>query len=182
MTFTETALKGAFLVGLKKIEDDRGFFARGWCRDEFAAHGLNPDMVQLNVGFSHRRGTIRGLHYQAAPHQEAKFVRCTRGAIFDVIVDLRPESPTRGRWYGAELTADNGLMLYAPEGFAHGYLTLVDDTEAYYLTSCAYAPASARGVRYNDPAFAITWPLPVTVVSDADGAWPDYTWESTGDD
>jgi dTDP-4-dehydrorhamnose 3,5-epimerase len=175
MEFTSTPLAGAFVVSLKRIEDDRGFFARGWCRDEFAAHGLVRDMTQLNVGFSHRKGTVRGLHFQLPPHAEAKFVRCTRGAVFDVIVDLRPESPTRGGWFGAELTADNGLMLYAPEGFAHGYQTLADDTETYYLTSSAYAAGSARGVRYDDPAFGIVWPVPVTVVSDADGRWPDYT-------
>ena len=128
-------------------------------RDELAKHGLTPNMAQLNVGFSHKQGTIRGLHYQVPPHAEAKFVRCTRGAIFDVIVDLRRDSPTRGQWFGAELTADNALMLYAPEGFAHGYQTLADDTEAYYLTSACYAPAAARGVRYNEPAFGIAWPL-----------------------
>jgi dTDP-4-dehydrorhamnose 3,5-epimerase len=174
MDFTETTLKGAFLVGFTKIEDHRGFFARGWCRDEFARLGLNASMVQLNIGFSRLKGTVRGLHYQDPPHQEAKFVRCTRGAIFDVIVDLRAGSPTRGRWYGAELTPENGLMLYAPEGFAQGYQTLADDTEMYYLTSACYVASAARGVRYNEPAFGISWPLPVAVVSDADATWPDY--------
>ena len=135
MEFTETPLKGACVVRLRKIEDDRGYFARAWCRDEFLQQGLNPAMVQLNVGFSHRRGTVRGMHYQLAPHAEAKFIRCTRGAIYDVIIDLREGSPTFGRWYGLELTPDNGLMLYAPEGFAHGYQTLQDDTEMYDLTS-----------------------------------------------
>jgi dTDP-4-dehydrorhamnose 3,5-epimerase len=153
MEFIEIALKGAFLIRLRKIEDSRGFFARGWCRDELAQQGLRGDMVQLNVGFSHKKGTVRGLHYQAPPHQEAKLARCTRGAIFDVIVDLRVDSPTHARWFGAELTAENALMLYAPEGFAHGYQTLADDTEAYYLTSATYAPSAARGVRYNEPAF-----------------------------
>jgi dTDP-4-dehydrorhamnose 3,5-epimerase len=114
------------------------------------------------------------MHYQEAPHAEAKFVRCTRGAIFDVLIDLRPDSPTRGQWVGAELTADSGLMLYAPEGFAHGYQTLNDDTEMYYMTTAPYAGSAARGVRYNDPAFAIPWPLPVSVISDADQKWPDY--------
>jgi dTDP-4-dehydrorhamnose 3,5-epimerase len=131
-------------------------------------------MVQLNVGFSHRKGTLRGLHYQVPPHQEAKLIRCTRGAVFDVIVDLRPDSPTRGQWIGAELSEENSLMLYAPEGFAHGYQTLVDNTETYYLTSASYAASAARGVRYNDPAFGISWPLPVSVVSDADRRWPDH--------
>jgi dTDP-4-dehydrorhamnose 3,5-epimerase len=174
MEFTETKLLGAFLIAMKKIEDDRGFFARGWCRDEFSKHGLNPDMVQLNVGFNHKKGTLRGLHYQDPPHQEAKFVRCTRGAIFDVIVDLRPGSPTRGQWLGAELTPENALMLYAPEGFAHGYQTLADETEMYYLTSGYYAASAAHGVRYNEPAFGISWPLPIAAISDADRAWPDW--------
>jgi dTDP-4-dehydrorhamnose 3,5-epimerase len=175
MEFTETPLKGAYLVRVKRIEDDRGYFGRGWCRDEFASHGLNGDMVQLNVGFSHKKGTLRGLHYQQAPHGEAKFVRCTRGAIFDVIVDLRVDSPTRGRWFGVELNASDGTMLYAPEGFAHGYQTLADDTDMYYLTSAPYAAKSATGVRYDDPAFGIEWPVPVTVISEPDRRWPDYT-------
>jgi dTDP-4-dehydrorhamnose 3,5-epimerase len=174
MELIETKLKGACLVRMKRIEDARGFFARAWCRDTFAKLGLNPNMVQLNTGFSHKQGTLRGLHYQEAPHAEAKFVRCTRGAIFDVAVDLRPASPTRGQWFGAELTADNGQMLYVPEGFAHGYQTLVDGAEMYYMTSAPYAAGSARGVRYNDPAFAIQWPLAVSVISDADQKWPDF--------
>lgn len=174
MEFTETRLKHAYLVRLKRIEDQRGFFARGFCRDEFQAHGLNPNMSQLNVAFSHAKGTVRGMHYQEAPHEEAKFIRCTRGAIFDVIVDLRPGSPTRGQWVGVELTADNGLMLYAPEGFAHGYQTLADDTEMYYLTSAPYAPGAARGVRFDDPALRIDWPMPATVVSEPDRGWPDF--------
>jgi len=174
MEFTETPLKGACVVRLRKIEDDRGHFARAWCRDEFLQQGLNPAMVQLNVGFSHRRGTLRGMHYQLAPHAEAKFIRCTRGAIYDVIIDLREQSPTFGRWYGLELAPDNGLMVYAPEGFAHGYQTLQDDTEMYYLTSSPFAPAAARGVRYDDPAFEITWPLPVSSISAADRGWPDF--------
>ena len=174
MEFTETKLAGAFLISLHKIEDHRGFFARGWCRDELSSHGLTPNMVQLNVGFSYKKGTLRGLHYQVPPHEEAKLVRCTRGAIFDVIVDLRPNSPTRGQWFGAELTAENALMVYAPEGFAHGYQTMAYNTETYYLTSVSYAASSARGVRYNEPAFGISWPLPVTVVSDVDEKWPDF--------
>lgn len=174
MEFTETKLKGAFLIRWKKVEDHRGFFARGWCREEFAQHGLNPDMHQLNVGFSHKKGTLRGMHYQEKPHAEAKFVRCTRGAIFDVIIDLRPGSPSRGEWFGAELDADNGLMLYAPEGFAHGYQTLADGTEMYYMTSAAYASTAARGVRYDDQVFGIQWPLPVGTISEPDQKWPDY--------
>ena len=174
MEFTETRLKGAYLVRLKRIEDHRGFFARGFCRDEFASHGLNSNMMQLNVGFSHSKGTLRGLHYQEAPHAEAKFVRCTRGAIYDVIVDVREGSPTRGQWVGAELTADDGTMLYAPEGFAHGYQTLVDNAEMYYLTSAPYASKAAKGVRFDDPLLSIEWPLTVAVISDADRNWPDF--------
>ena len=174
MEFTETPLKGACVVRLRKIEDDRGYFARAWCRDEFLQQGLNPAMVQLNVGFSHRRGTVRGMHYQLAPHAEAKFIRCTRGAIYDVIIDLREGSPTFGQWYGQELTPDNGLMVYAPEGFAHGYQTLQDDSEMYYFTSAAYAPATARGIRYDDPIVGIKWPLPVSLISNADRNWPGF--------
>ena len=149
MEFTETTLKGAYVVRLRKIEDDRGHFARAWCRDEFLQQGLNPAMVQLNVGFSHRRGTMRGMHYQLAPHAEAKFIRCTRGAIYDVIIDLRERSPTLGRWYGLELSPDNGLMVYAPEGFAHGYQTLQDDTEMYlpHLLSVCASRGPWRAVR-----------------------------------
>jgi dTDP-4-dehydrorhamnose 3,5-epimerase len=174
MEFTETKLKGAYFVRQKRIEDQRGFFARGFCRDEFLAHGLNAGMMQLNVGFSHVKGTLRGVHYQEAPHQEAKFVRCTRGAVYDVIVDLRPDSPTVGQWIGAELTPDNGTMLYAPEGFAHGYQTLTDDAEIYYMTSAPYAATAAKGVRFDDPAFGIEWRLPVSMISDQDRNWPDY--------
>lgn len=174
MEFTEIKLKGAFVVRLNKIEDHRGYFARGWCQEEFKAHGLNPNMLQLNVGFSRKKGTLRGMHYQEAPHAEAKFVRCTRGAIYDVIIDLRRESPTHGQWFGAELTPDNGTMLYAPEGFAHGYQTLTDDADMYYMTTAAFARGAAKGVRYNDPAFGIPWPLPVSVISDSDLKWPDY--------
>ena len=174
MDFTETKLKGAFVVRQKRIEDARGFFARAWCADEFAAHGLNPSIIQLNTAFNRRAGAVRGLHFQSEPHAEAKFVRCTRGAIFDVAVDLRPDSPTRGQWVGEELTADNGAMLYIPEGFAHGYQTLSDETEMYYTTTAVFAPAAAGGYRHNDPAFAIAWPLPVSIISDADAKWPDY--------
>ncbi len=178
MEFTETILKGAFLVRLKKIEDERGYFARSWCDQEFSQHGLSAPMVQMNVGFSRRRGTIRGMHFQLPPHAEAKFVRCTRGAIFDVIIDLREDSPTFGKWFGQELTPDNGLLLYAPQGFAHGYQTLQDDTEMYYQTSATYAPAAARGVRYDDPAFGIVWPQPVSVISAADRQWPVFNGKS----
>lgn len=172
MIFTETPLAGVFLVKLKRIVDHRGFFARGWCTEEFRAHGLAPDMIQLNVGFSSARGTLRGMHYQLAPHAESKFIRCTRGAVYDVILDLRPDSPTHGRWFGAELSADNDTMLFAPTGCAHGYQTLRDDSEIYYMTTAPFVAQAARGVRYDDPAFAIRWPLPVTAISAADQGWP----------
>jgi dTDP-4-dehydrorhamnose 3,5-epimerase len=171
--FIETALKGAFVIRQKNIEDHRGYFARAWCSEEFIQHGLNSNMVQLNTAFSFLRGTIRGMHYQEKPHEEAKLMRCTRGAIYDVIIDLRPNSPTCGQWYGQKLTSSDGTMLYAPEGFAHGYQTLLDDTEMFYMTSALYAPKAARGVRYD--AFGILWPLPVTATSEQDRKWPD-TW------
>jgi dTDP-4-dehydrorhamnose 3,5-epimerase len=174
MEFKPTKLQGAFLVSIRKIVDNRGFFGRAWCKDELGQHGLNPNMLQLNTALSHKKGTIRGMHYQEAPHAEAKFIRCTRGAIYDVIVDLRKDSPTFSQWVGVELTADNGDMLYAPEGFAHGYQTLEDDTEMYYLTTAAYAPSSARGLRFDDPKLAIDWPLPLSVISEADQKWPDF--------
>ena len=175
MEFIETHLKGCFLVRPKRIEDQRGFFARAWCQDEFSKHGLNPNATQLNVAFSLRRGTVRGIHYQVKPYEEAKFVRCTRGAIYDVVVDLRDDSPTRGQFYGAELTADAGTMLYVPEGCAHGYQTLVDNTEMYYMTSVRYAPEAAKGVRFDDPVFGIKWPEPVSIISEQDRNWPSYT-------
>jgi dTDP-4-dehydrorhamnose 3,5-epimerase len=171
MEFIETALKGAFLIRQKKIEDHRGYFARAWCREEFIQHGLNANMLQLNTAFNFLRGTLRGMHYQGKPHEEAKLMRCTRGAIYDVIIDLRPDSPTCGQWHGEELTGSNGTMLYAPEGFAHGYQTLLNDTEMCYMTSALYSPEAARGVRYD--AFGIHWPLPVTAISDQDRKWPD---------
>jgi dTDP-4-dehydrorhamnose 3,5-epimerase len=173
MEFIETALKGAFLIRQKKIEDHRGYFARAWCREEFIQHGLNPNMLQLNTALSLQRGTVRGMHYQEKPHEEAKLMRCTRGAIYDVIIDLRPDSPTCGQWHGEELTGSNGTMLYAPEGFAHGYQTLLNDTEMCYMTSALYAPEAARGVRYDAVAFGIRWPLPVTAISEQDRKWPD---------
>ncbi|MBM4089310.1 MAG: dTDP-4-dehydrorhamnose 3,5-epimerase [Planctomycetes bacterium] len=179
MRFTETTLPGAFLVELDQWVDDRGFFARSWCRREFAARGLNADFVQCNIGFSRHAGTLRGIHLQLAPHAEAKLVRCCRGSIHDVVVDLRPGSPTFRQWIGTELTADNHRMLYVPEGFGHGYQTLEDDTEIVYQTSEYYHAAHATGVRYDDPAFAFRWPLTVTRISDADRRWPSFdpgTW------
>lgn len=174
MKFTETELPGAYLIELERREDQRGYFARTWCEREFAAHGLETRFVQVNLAHNPRRGTLRGLHFQLEPYAEVKVVRCTRGALYDVIVDLRPESPTCGRWIGVELSAANGRALYVPRGFAHGYQTLEDDTDLMYQTSEFYVAEAARGVRYNDPAFGIAWPLPVRVISEADASWPDF--------
>jgi len=175
MIFTETKLKGAYILDLDRREDARGFFARTWCRKEFEDHGLWSQLVQINLGFSSKKGTLRGMHYQIAPYQEVKVVRCTMGAICDVIIDLRTDSPTHKQWTSVELTAGNHRMIYVPEGFAHGYQSLVDDTEIYYQTSQFYHPDFARGRRYNDPAFGIKWPLPVARISNQDISWPDYT-------
>jgi dTDP-4-dehydrorhamnose 3,5-epimerase len=170
--FEATELSGAFVIDLEPIEDERGFFARSWCVSELAQAGLDAVFVQENVGFSTRRGTLRGLHFQRAPHAEAKLVRCTRGAVWDVALDLRPDSSTTGRWVGVELNADNRRMLYAPAGCAHGYVTLTDQAEVRYLTSHPFAPEAADGVRYDDPAFDIAWPVGVEIVSERDRAWP----------
>ena len=178
MIFTETKLKGAFIIDLNKIEDDRGFFARAWCQKEFETHGLNPKIAQANIGFSNKKGTLRGMHYQKAPWEEAKLVRCTKGAIYDVIIDLRPDSSTHMHWVGFELTDENRKMIYVPEGFAHGYLTLTINTEIYYQTTQFFAPEFATGVRFDDPAFDIKWPIPIEVISEKDKRWPDYMMKS----
>lgn len=174
MKFIETKLEGAFVVEIEKLFDERGFFARSWCQKEFDTHGLNSRPVQANVSYNRKKGTMRGLHYQIAPHQECKLVRCTRGAIYDVIIDLRPESPTYKQWAGVELTADNYTMLFIPEDFAHGFITLVDNTEITYQVSQFYTPGSEKGIRFDDPAFDIQWPLEVTIISDKDRTWPDF--------
>ena len=172
MIFKETRLKGAFSISLQKVEDDRGFFARIWCHDEFTSNGLNARLVQASLSFNKLKGTLRGMHYQLAPHAETKLVRCTRGAIYDVIVDLRQDSPTYLEWLGVELTADNHDMLYVPEGFAHGFQTLEDGAEVTYHVTEFYTPGAEGGLRYNDPAVGIVWPLPVEVVSAKDAGWP----------
>ena len=151
------------------------FLAGAWCQNEFTDHGLNPDFVQLNTSFSRKKGTIRGMHYQVDPYQEVKFIRCTRGRIWDVIIDLRPESPTFKKWTGNELTADNYRMVYVPENFAHGFITLEDNSEVYYPVSQVYTPGAERGLRYNDPAFNIKWPVEVTMVSEKDMNHEDFT-------
>lgn len=174
MIFTETKLPGAYLIELQKRTDERGFFARTWCQQEFADHGLATCMVQGNLSYNKQVGTLRGLHYQMAPHGEVKVVRCSRGALYDVIVDLRPASPTYKEWIGVELTADNYRMLYVPEGFAHGFITLAPDTEATYQVSQFYTPGAEQGLCYGDPAFAIQWPAPVQVISEKDKHWADF--------
>jgi len=174
MIFTETKLKGAFIIEIEKHADDRGFFARSFCEKEFKDHGLNPRLVQCNISYNAKRGTLRGMHYQVAPYEEAKLVRCTRGAIYDVIVDIRTASPTFKEHIGLLLTADNKLSLYVPEGFAHGFLTLEDETEVFYQMSEFYAPGHARGFRWNDATFGIRWPLEPRVISERDQTYPDF--------
>lgn len=174
MIFHPTPLAGAFVLEAERIEDERGFFARTFCRREFEARGLVAPTAQCNVSFNRRRGTVRGLHFQAPPHEEDKLVRCTRGSLFDAIVDLRPSSETYGRAFTVELTAENHRQLYVPKGFAHGFQTLADDTEVFYQMSTFYAPGFGRGYRFDDPAFAIDWPLPATKVSEKDLALPFF--------
>ena len=174
MKFTATEIPGVVVIEIEPLEDERGFFARSFCAEEFAAQGMTSAFVQSNIVASRRRGTLRGMHYQAEPKPEPKLVRCTRGAVFDVAIDLRVESPTHGRWTGHELSAANRRALYIPEGCAHGLLTLEDETEVSYLMGAAYDPRLARGVRWNDPAFAIEWPSAPLVISPRDAGFPDY--------
>lgn len=178
MIFTELELKGAYLVEVKKIEDDRGFFGRAWCANEFTEHGLNRNFVQMNTSFTKKKGTIRGMHYQVDPYQEVKFIRCTRGRIWDVIIDLRPDSPTFKKWVGNELTADNYRMVYVPENFAHGFITLEDNSEVYYPVTQFYTPGAERGLRWDDPSFNIKWPVEVTLVSEKDRSHMDFSIDS----
>jgi dTDP-4-dehydrorhamnose 3,5-epimerase len=175
MNLIETGLAGAVVVEPAPAHDERGFFARTWCAKTFARHGLDTALTQCSVSFNHRRGTLRGMHYQAEPHPESKLVRCTRGAIYDVIVDLRPESATRGRWIGVELTAENYKALFVPAGFAHGFQTLADDSEVFYQISTDYVAEAARGLRFDDPELAIEWPLPVAVISERDRNLPLFS-------
>jgi dTDP-4-dehydrorhamnose 3,5-epimerase len=203
MIFSETKLKGAYIIDIEKLVDERGFFARSWCQHEFEAHGLNPRLVQCNISFNLKKGTMRGMHYQADPYEEAKVVRCVRGSIYDVIIDIRPDSATYCHWTGVELSSPcfhlppsisplpvdcspstahsspltaNYNMLYVPEGFAHGFLTLEDDTEVFYQMSEFHAPNHARGFRWNDPAFRVEWPADVQVISDRDRSYPDFVF------
>jgi dTDP-4-dehydrorhamnose 3,5-epimerase len=174
MVFHETKLLGVYLIGLERKSDERGFFARTWCQKEFERRGLNSKLVQCSVSFNARRGTLRGLHYQDAPYGETKVVRCTRGSIYDVVVDLRPQSPTFKEWIGVELNDENREMVYVPEGCAHGFLTLKNETEIFYQMSEFHNPESARGVRWDDPSFQIGWLEKVEVISDRDRAYPDF--------
>lgn len=175
MKFTETKLKGAFIIELEQREDERGFFARTFCQREYESHGLNPHVAQCSMSFNKRKGTLRGIHYQAPPHAEAKTVCCVRGAIYDVMVDLRRESPTFKQWVGVELSAAGREMVYVPEGFGHGFQTLDDGCEVHYQMSEFYDAEAARGVRWNDPAFGIVWPIAEgVVISERDAHYPDY--------
>jgi len=174
MIFTETSLPGAFVIEPERMADSRGFFARTFDAREFEAHGLNARIAQTNLSHNPRRGTLRGMHYQRAPFAEAKLIRCTRGAVHDVIIDLRPGSPTYRSHFGVRLDAENRKMLYVPEGFAHGFLTLADDTEVSYQISQFYSPEHGAGVRWNDPAFGISWPAEVAVIAERDRTYPDF--------
>ena len=175
MIFTQIELAGAYIVDLKQLADDRGFFARGYCSKEFESHGLAPNIVQSNISFNFKKATLRGMHYQVSPFAETKLMRCTRGAIYDVIIDLRPRSKTFRQWFGVELTEENYRMLYVPEGFAHGFETLTDRCEVVYHVSEFYTPNAEQGIRYNDPTFEIRWPLDVQVISAKDRSWPDFS-------
>lgn len=172
MIFQETKLKGAFIVEFEKREDPRGFFARAFCAEEFREHGLCPDVMQANIAYNYTKGTLRGMHFQLPPVSEPKFIRCIRGAVWDVIVDLRPDSPTYLEHVGVELSMENRRAIYVPDNFAHGNQTLEDDTELLYFMGQFYTPGAARGLRHDDPALGIEWPLPVSVISDQDARWP----------
>ena len=174
MIFTETPLAGAYVIALEPREDERGFFARAFCKNELAEHGLPNEIVQANLSFNHKRGTLRGMHMQVPPHGEDKMVRCIAGAIWDAIVDLRPGSPTYLKWFGVELSAANRLMLYVPKGFAHGYQSLTDGSEVLYMVTQFYTPGAERGLRWNDPAFGIPWPVSDPILSPKDAAAPDF--------
>lgn len=180
MKFNKTPLHGAYTIDLEKRGDDRGFFARLFCEKEFANAGLVNHFVQINNSLSSSKGTLRGMHYQLPPAAEVKVVRCIKGALFDVIVDLRPDSPTFRRAFGAELTAENRRMMYVPQGFAHGFVTLTDDAEAFYLVSAFYSPENERGLRFNDPAVEIEWPIEPVEISEKDRKWPDLNADFHG--
>jgi dTDP-4-dehydrorhamnose 3,5-epimerase len=175
MIFTETKLKGVFTVDIERLEDERGFFGRTWCRREFEVHGLDPGLVQCSISFNLKAGTLRGMHYQAPPFEEDKLIRCTRGGVYDVIVDIRPDSPTFGQHESFLLTSENRRMLFVPKSFAHGFMTLEDETEVFYQMSEFYYPEHSRGFRWNDPRFNIDWPREINVISARDRNYPDFT-------
>lgn len=174
MIFSPSRISGTWILDIEPLADERGFFTRTWCRRELAERGLNAEIAQESASFNRRKGTLRGLHFQRAPHEEVKIVRCLHGAIFDVVVDLRPNSPTFAKWQSFDLTAENRRAVYVPKGCAHGFQTLADDTEVYYHISDFHAPESADGYRYDDPAFAIAWPLPVSVIGERDLGWERF--------
>lgn len=175
MQFFETEVNDAYIIDLDKHEDDRGYFARAWCKSEFEDMGLKSSIAQCNLSFNYKKGTLRGMHYQATPYEEVKMVRCTHGKILDVIIDLRKNSSTYMQWIGVELSAENNKMLYVPEGFAHGYQTLEDNSVVHYQVTEFYHPGSEQGIRWNDPAFELKFPLEITVISDKDSSHPDYS-------
>jgi len=174
MKFTKTNISDLYIIEIEKKEDSRGYFARTFCKKEFASQDLQTDFVQSNIAHSDSKGTLRGMHYQKSPHSETKIVRCTRGSLYDIAIDLRPGSPTFKKWFGTELSDSGNKMLYIPKGFAHGYLTLQDKTEIQYMVSECYTPSSEKGVRYNDPAFNIKWPIEPKIISKKDKNWPDF--------
>jgi len=174
LKFTTTRIPGAFVLQMQAHEDHRGYFSRLFCRDEFQQHGLDPNISQINTGLTLKAGTVRGVHFQAAPHADNKYIRCLNGSIYDVCVDLRPDSPTFQQYFAIELSRDNRTMLYLPAGCGHAYQTLVDDSEIMYTTNQPFEPESATGVRYDDPAFAIEWPLKITEISETDRNWPNF--------
>jgi dTDP-4-dehydrorhamnose 3,5-epimerase len=177
MKFTETKLQGSYVIEVEKIEDDRGFFGRWWCEDEFKKYNLNTNIVQANVSRSNKKGTLRGLHFQKSPHQETKLLRCTKGAVYNVIIDLRPESPTFKKWFGVKLTEDNHKMIYVPENFANGFLTLEDNSEVYYLVTEFYNKEAESGIRWNDPAFNIKWPRAITEITEKDNGCANFNFK-----
>lgn len=177
MIFHKTNLKDAYIIELNKLKDERGFFARQYCQNEFRDHGIQISIVQANVSYNKLKGTLRGMHFQTEPHGEAKLVRCTKGGIYDAIIDVRSDSPTFKKWIGVELTEHNHKMLYVPEGFAHGFITLQDDTEVTYQVSEFYTPGAEEGIRWDDPTFNIDWPVEVNVISEKDLNWPDFNSE-----
>lgn len=174
MKFIETSLKGAFVIEIEPNEDARGFFARTYCEKEFKAHAIEVRFVQSNISFTKRKGTLRGMHYQASPHEEEKIVSCARGSIFDVIVDIRPDSSTYTKWFAVELSSENRKILYVPKGFAHGFQTLADESEVTYQMGSEYVPDAARGIRWDDAKFGIEWPLKITRMSDKDAGYADF--------